>query len=69
MTAPVRLDSLPAAGRGIVRALLAAQAAAERMNGAGVDVAPVRPVLSPRRGRAGHHPGPALARSDPKAAA
>lgn len=70
MTAPVRLADLPPAGRGIVLALLAAQkAAAERMNRAGVDVAPVRPVLSPRRGRAGHHPGPALARSDPKAAA
>ena len=70
MSAPVRLADLPPAGRRIVLALIEAQAAAaERMNRAGVDVAPVRPVLSRRVGRAGHHPGPALARPDPKAAA
>jgi hypothetical protein len=70
MSGPPRLADLPADVRAIVTAALAAQkAAAERMNRAGVNVAPSPAVLSPRRGRAGHHPGPALARSDPKAAA
>jgi hypothetical protein len=70
MSGPPRLADLPPAGRRIVLALIEAQAAAaERMNRTGATLTPVRPVLSSRRGRAGHHPGPALAGSDPKAAA
>ena len=69
MTAPVRLADLEPTTRAVVLALLEAEREAHiHKVGAVVDVAPVRPVLSPRRGRAGHHPGPALARSDPEAA-
>jgi hypothetical protein len=41
MSAPVRLADLEPTTRAIVAAALAAQAAGERMNRAGVDVAPV----------------------------
>ena len=69
MSGAVRLDSLPAAGRAIVRALLEAEAAAPGdYIRAGVEAAPARRE-SPDAGRAGHHPGPARRRSDPKAAA
>lgn len=42
MSAPPRMSDLEAVARGIVAAALAAQAAAERMNRAGVDAAPAR---------------------------